>query len=138
MKFNLAIPAEVERARKYFDNLIDKKFIAEVKRVSPKRSLNQNSYLHLLLNAFGLHFGYTLDEAKTVYKRDINPEIFVYEKAGSKFLRSSADLTKEEMTKSIDRLREYSAEQGYPLPTATDQGWLRELENAVEQNRYYL
>lgn len=138
MKFNLAIEAETERAQSYLDMLKEKKALAEIVKVSPKRSLNQNSYLHLLLSAFGAHFGWTLQEAKTYYKREINPDIYVYEKQYIKFLKSSADLSKEDMTRSIDRLRQHSAEQGYPLPTADNEEALRSLENAIEQARYFL
>lgn len=138
MKYNLAIKAEKSKAFGYFMTLANKKSLVEVKKLSPKRSLNQNNYLHLLLAAFGQHFGYTLEEAKTVYKRDVNPDVYVYDKNGSKFLRSSADLTKEEMAKTVDRFMEYSKEHGYALPLATDQEWLRQISNEVEGARYYL
>ena len=138
MKYRLSSPEEVARAKEYLELLIQKEAVAEIKKVSPRRSLSQNSYLHLLLNAFGVHFGYTLAESKTIYKRDVNPDIYVYERHGHKFLRSSADLTKEEMMKSIDRFREFSAEQGYPLPLATDENWIRSLENAIETQQQYL
>lgn len=137
MKYNFAIPAEVTRAREYLHQLIENKSLAEVKKVSPKRSLNQNSYLHLLLQGFGSHFGYSLPEAKLIYK-EINGNIYSYKKKDRVFYRSSADLTKEEMTNSIERFREESAKAGYPLPSATDQGWLRELENTIELNEKYL
>lgn len=137
MKFNLKLPAEAGRATDYLNTLIKNGSLAEVKKISPKRSLNQNSYLHLLLSAFGAHFGYTLEEAKLIYK-EINPKVYAYEKKGRTFYRSSADLTKDEMTASIERFRDKSAEAGYPLPTATDQGWLRELENSIEAQEKYL
>jgi hypothetical protein len=137
MKFNLKNAGEVERARAYLELLIEKQSLAEVIKVSPRRSLNQNSYLHLLLNAFGLHFGYTSEEAKLIYK-ELNKNVYAYDKRGRTFYRSSADLTKEEMAQTIDRFRDASAAQGYPLPLATDQGWLREIENAIEQAKYYL
>lgn len=138
MKFNLSIPLEAQKAEGYFKTLCEKKNIVELKRVSPKRSLNQNSYLHLLIGAFAQHFGYRLEEAKTIYKRDANPDLYVYEKNGAKFLRSSADLSTEEMAKSIDRFMQYSAEAGYALPLATDQEWLRAVENEIERSKYYL
>ena len=138
MKYNLADRTELDAAFQYLTDLAAKDIIAEIKKVSPARSLNQNNYLHLLLGAFGQHFGYTIDEAKTIYKRDVNPDIYVYEKGGAKFLRSSADLDVAEMTKSIDSFRAYSKEQGCPLPAATDQGWLREIENEIERSKYYL
>ena len=137
MKYSLANSHEVERARQFLDQLIDKKVVVEIKRIMPRRSLAQNSYLHLLISAFGLHFGYTNEEAKFIYK-EINKDVYVYTKKGRKFYRSSADLTKEEMTKTIDRFRLKSAENGYELPLASDVEWLRELDNLIEQSRYYL
>jgi hypothetical protein len=141
VKYNTTHPGEAAKAKVYLDQLIQKKAVVEVVKISPRRSLNQNSYLHLLLNAFGVHFGYNLEEAKLVYKQ-LNKDIYFYSKEvrGKKweFMRSSADLTKEEMTKSIDTLREWSAKADYPLPTATDKGWLMEIENAIEQAKHYL
>jgi hypothetical protein len=142
MKYNLAIPVEVNRAKEYLATLIEKKALAEVTKISPRRTLNQNSYLHLIIGAFGAHFGYTTEEAKQIYK-ELNKTLYEYQKKGvigtvKTFYRSSADLSKEEMAKSIDCFREKSDEAGYPLPLATDQGWLREIENAIEQSKYYL
>lgn len=141
MKYNLAGTQEQAQAYAYLAQLAEKKSIVEIKKVSPKRSLNQNSYLHLLLGGFGQHFGYTLEEAKAIYK-ELNSEIYKYtrEVRGKThtFYRSSADLTKEEMTKSIDVLREWSDKAGYPLPTATDQEWLRQIENEIEKSSYYM
>lgn len=137
MKYNLSVPADSKKARDYLAELIQKQALAEVKKISPKRSLPQNNYLHLLIGAFGYHFGYTMEEAKMIYK-EISRDIYAYEKKGRTFWRSSADLTKEEMAKTIDRFREASDAHGYPLPLATDQGWLREIENAIEQASYYL
>lgn len=137
MKFNLVMPGENIKAFNFLSELSEKQSVVEVKKVSPRRSLNQNSYLHLLIGAFGAHFGYTLEEAKIIYK-EISKDIYQYEKKGRTFLRSSADLTKEEMAKSIDRFMQKSAEQGYPLPLAENTEWLMSLENAMEQAKYYL
>lgn len=137
LKYNMAIVAEAERAFQYLTDLSGNEAIVEIKKVSPKRSLRQNSYLHLLLQAFGSHFGYTLAESKLIYK-ELNANIYSYKKKHRTFYRSSADLTKDEMMNSIERFREKSAEQGYPLPTATDQEWLRSLENTIQQTEKYL
>jgi hypothetical protein len=137
MKYNLAEKDEAIRAFDYLSELVAKESLAEVKKISPKRTINQNSYLHLLISAFGLHFGYTIEEAKIIYK-EINKGIYQYEKKGRVFLKSSADLNKEEMAKTIDLFRSKSAENGYPLPPATNKEWLRSMQNAVEQSSYYL
>jgi hypothetical protein len=116
---------------------VSKKSLAELKRIVRKRSLSQNSYLHLILSYFGSQFGYTLDEAKILYKQ-LNPSVYVYRKGRHTFLRSSADLDTAEMTKTIDKFRDQSKEMGFPLPAPTDQEWLRQIENEVERAGYYL
>ena len=137
MIYNLAIPAEAEKAFTYLTELVGKDAVAEISKVSPKRSKSQNSYLHLIIGAFAQHFGYTLAEAKLIYK-EVNKDLYAYEKKGRTFWRSSADLAKDEMAKSIDRFREKSDEAGYPLPLATDEAWLMQIQNAIEQSKYYL
>lgn len=141
MKYDLNNPVEAGQAFAYLAQISAEKKKVEIKVIKPRRSLNQNSYLHLLLGAFGSHFGYTLEEAKTIYK-DLNSKIYYYDKEVRgkvhHFSRSSADLDVDEMTKSIDVLREWSDKAGYPLPTATDQEWLRQIENEIERHERYL
>lgn len=137
MKFNLAMPGENIKAFNFLSELSEKRSVVEVKKVSPRRSLNQNSYLHLLIGAFGAHFGYTLEEAKIIYK-EISEDIYQYQKKGRTFMRSSADLTKEEMAKSINAFMQKSDEAGYPLPLAENTEWLMQIQNAMEQAKYYL
>jgi len=141
MKFNLATPLQIGEANALLARLTVDQKIVEIKEVKPRRSLNQNAYLHLLLGAFGSHFGYTLEEAKIIYK-DLNKGIYEYEKEirdkTLTFTKSSAELTKDEMTQTIDVLRQWSDKAGYPLPTATDQAWLRQIENEIEQTERYL
>jgi hypothetical protein len=141
MKYNLASLEEVRKAYEYLKQLSDKQAVVEVKKVSPTRSLSQNNYLHLLLTAFGLHFGYTQEEAKLIYK-DLNKDIYYYKKTvrdvERTFIRSSADITKEEMGQSLEVLHYWSATAGYPLPAATDQEWLRQIENEIERSKHKL
>jgi hypothetical protein len=134
VKYSLAVPAERKDARDYFVKLMEseKKPVIEIVKVSPKRSLNQNSYLHLLLGYFGLHFGYTIEETKQVYKQ-VSRDIYTYKKNDTIFIRSSADLTTEEMAKTIDAFMKVSAENGCELPPATDEAWLRSVSNQIER-----
>lgn len=143
MKYNLAITTEQAEAYAYLAQIAEKKQIVEIKKFSPKRSINQNSYLHVLLGAFGAHFGWTMEEAKGVYKRlPGNKEVYIehFDDRGVQFEyeRSSAALTKEEMTKTIDTLRTWSKKMGYPLPSADEKEWLMRLENEVEKASFYL
>lgn len=137
MKYDLSKPEQAKEAQEYLDKALSKSRRVEIKLIAPRRSLAQNAYLHLLLGAFGSHFGYTIEEAKTIYK-EISKDIYFYGKKGRTFMRSSADLTKEELAVTVDRFMKKSAEAGYELPLATDQEWLMQLDNQIEKTRSYL
>lgn len=137
MKYNLADPKDVVAARSRITYLVKKQAIIEVKEQRRGRSLAQNSYLHLLLGLFALETGYKLEEAKVIYKRH-NKDIYVYRRGKEAFLKSSADLSVEDMTLSIDRFRHFAAEQGIDLPAAMTPEEMMSLENLMEKNRRYL
>jgi hypothetical protein len=137
MKYDLSHEHEANSAKMRLAYLTARKKLIEVREVKPSRSLQQNAYLHLIIGAFGNHFGYTLTEAKQIYK-ELNAGIYRYKKKDRVFWRSSADLDKEEMAASIDKFMQKSAESGYPLPAATDHGWLMEIENEIERSKYHL
>lgn len=101
--------------------------VVELKKKSTQRSLSQNAYLHLLLGYFAAQYGCSMDEAKVdFYKRTCNRDLYERRRANRQgvevaYLRSSADLTKEELALSIDRFRNWSAaEAGIYLPSADD------------------
>lgn len=115
--------------------LIDKTF----------RSLRQNAYLHCLLGILALDQGLTIDYVKEYYyKRLVNPDIFIVIKEDRiigkvETLRSSKDLTKEEMSKSIDKLRNWaSSELGCYLPSADEESLLQQAEMEIQRYRSYL
>jgi hypothetical protein len=111
-----------------------------------QRTLSQNAYLHVLLAYLALRTGNTLDYVKrNYYKIHCNPELFIVEKDDGilhrkvKMLRSSADLTKEQMSLSIERLRNWSLlEAEIYLPTAEEGNYLREMEMQIEQAKEWL
>lgn len=138
MKYNTAIEGEAEKAWDYLSRLSAKKHLVEVKKISPLRTLNQNSYIHLLIGLFALEQGWTLEEAKIIYKRYANPSIYIYMKNDEPFLKSSKDLSVDEMTKSIDNFRKFAAELGVDLPAAMTQEEMISLQNRLEQNQHYL
>jgi len=135
VKFNLAIKDDATNAHIQLAKLMIKKPIIEIREVKKRRSLSQNAFLHLLLGAFGMHFGYTLEEAKLVYKQ-VNESTYYYEKKGRQFIRSSADLNTAEMTKTIDKFRQKSADAGFPLPSAEDREWLDRIDIEISRNSY--
>lgn len=138
MRYNLANLLELAQADEYLKKLIKQNAIVEIKKVNPRRSLQQNKYLYLLLGIAGMEWGFSIDELKILWKRKISPSIFVYEKNKNKFLRSTADLTTKELTDAIEQLRKFSAEQGLYLPEPHEEERLRYYANEVEKQSNYL
>lgn len=136
MKYNLADPKELVAARSRITHLARKGKKVEI-TLKEERSLNQNSYLHLLLGDFAMQTGYNLEEAKMIYKK-INSDIYIYKKNNITFIRSSADIGKEKMAQTIDKFIEYAAMQGVNLPPAENAEWRSLVEKQMQQNRRYL
>jgi hypothetical protein len=136
MKFNINdIDKAVEYIQSSFDN--EKTEFVEVKRLNRRRSINQNRYLHSLFGLFGVEYGYTIEEAKTLIKR--NCPFMVYEKNGTRFLRNTRDLDSKQMTDFIDWFRNYSSMQGLYLPTSKEYLINRNhLEYLLEKNNEFL
>lgn len=109
------------------------------------RTLRQNSYLHCILGILALDQGLTIDYVKRYYyKRLVNPDIFIIIKDDKiigkvEILRSSRELTKEEMSKSIEKLRNWaSSELGCYLPSADEESLLQQAEIEIQKYRSYL
>ena len=109
MRYHLSDDKQAEAAFTYLDKLTGKHALVEVKEIRPGRTLPQNSFFYLLTSYFGLQVGFTPDESKTYIKRHM-ADVFAYEKNGEKFLRSTADLNKDEMSKVIDRMYRLAAD----------------------------
>lgn len=132
-----------EQAKTRFEYLLSKDKTIELTEKRKTRSVSQNAYLHLILSAFGLEFGYTLDEVKQyIFKDHVNSDIFYNgEKHGLivvKEWRSTASLNTKEMTIAIDKFLDYSAKNGYRLPEPDDLVWINEIKNNIENNKQYL
>lgn len=109
------------------------------------RTLRQNAYCHVLLGIIALDQGLTIDYVKEhYYKRLVNPDIFVVVKEDRilgkvEVLRSSKELTKEEMSRSIEKLRNWaSSELGCYLPSADEESLLQQAEIEIQRYRSYL
>lgn len=89
------------------------------------RTLNQNSYLHVLLRILAAETGVTERYAKDTYFKILsNPDIFVRTMTDPithesvTYTRSTSELTVEEMNRAINTFRHWSEENGYYLPEA--------------------
>ena len=89
--------------------------------------------------------GETLDYVKRVYyKMTANYSLFVLVKDDKLLgeqvtvLRSSADLTKEEMNASITQFKIWAAKEGIYLPEPEDADRLKEIEYQIAKYEKYL
>ncbi len=125
------------------DNLIEKGAVVEMTEKA-FRSPNQNRYLHLLIGVVAIETGNTLEDTKTYYfKKVVNPDLFqvyVKDNMGNTIdrLRSTAELTKEEMSMAIDRFKRWGAENGIYMPNPEDIHLLKEIEVEMGRMKSYL
>lgn len=139
MWYNLKNPLEID---KFMDRVTELRNKGAVVELTEKRarSLQANKYLHLMLSKFALEYGYTLDEVKThFYKVTVNPDIYIRERVDKfsgeiyKYVRSSAELTSDEMSKSIEAFREFWLEEGgYRFPPSDEYIALLHIQHDVE------
>ena len=119
--------------------------IVELTEKKPRRSLPQNKYLHVILAYFGTQTGNTLEWVKQqYYKKLVNPDLFIREKKDKylgriKVLRSSADLDTAEMTESIERFRNWAAQEAdVYIPSADESILIQQMEVEVSRNKVFL
>lgn len=142
MLYNLKNSIEEKAARVKLDFLASKGETVEITRKSPKRSLQINKYLHVLLGIVALDYHDTIEYVKLeIYKKLYNKDIFetVKEnKTGSRTAwKSSSELTTAEMALSIERLRNgYARDNGLYLPDANED--LTCYENEIEKAKRWL
>ena len=123
--------------------LLDKCAVVELTEKTG-RSLGQNRYLHLIIGAVAIETGVTLEYCKAeYYKKLANRAIFLTFRddkfAGRvEVLRSSRDLTTEEMSESIDRFKRWAAEQGIYIPEPEDVERLKDIELEMGRMKAYL
>lgn len=144
MIYNPQNRIEVNRALEKIKYFISEGKTFELKAKRERRSISQNSYLHLLFSWFAIETGYTTDEVKQdIFKKIVNPNTFYEGEFGNLIKierwRSTASLDTEEMTLCINRFRDYaSKEAGIYLPEPTDLVMIRQLEIEVTNNQQYL
>ena len=119
--------------------------IVELTEKNPRRSLPQNKYLHVILAYFGTQTGNTLEWVKQqYYKKLVNPDLFIREKEDKylgkmKVLRSSADLDTSEFSLSIEKFRNWAAQEaGIYIPSADEAILIQQMEIEIERNKEFL
>jgi len=145
MRYDGSNELHAAQARARLEKLIRDRKVFDLTEKKPQRSLNQNAYLHVLISYFACQTGNTAEWVKReYYKKLVNPSLFIREREDRflgkvKYLRSSADLTTEEMTLSIDRFRNWSASvAGIYLPAANEQQMLIYAQQEIERNNEFI
>ena len=142
MKFDASNDFDKQRARARLELLIkgEKRFdIIEKRR---KRSISQNSYLHLILTWFAIEYGETMDYVKVYFFKNIcNKDLFLTEyvnkKTGEirKAWKSTADCTDKELSNAVENFRNYSVkEAGIYLPEPNDLASINNLELEISKH----
>ena len=116
MFYDLSKIYDMNRAKKKLDALIASNKVVELTEKKKKRTISQNSYMHVLFSIYGMETGYTAAEAKTVLKRECS-NLMVYETNGEKFLKGTSELSKDECQRFIDWVINFAAMQGVHLPS---------------------
>lgn len=145
MIYNLSSPLDKANFLLRAKKLAESGVIVELTEKKPRRSLPQNKYLHVILAYFGTQTGNTLEWVKQqYYKKLVNPDLFIREKEDKylgriKVLRSSADLDTAEMSLSINRFRNWSAQEaGVYIPAADEAILIQQMEIEIERSKEFL
>lgn len=136
---------DIERAKKRLDSLIERRAVVDITDKS-RFTVSQNSYLHVCIGIVALETGVTLEYAKQKYfKRIANREMFYIGKFTDPVTgeecgkwRSTASLTKEEMTLALDRWRDWAARQGWYIPTPEEHAAILQAKIEMEKNKRWL
>ena len=144
MIYDLNKPLDRDRFAVRVQHLMDRSAMVDLTEKA-YRTGNQNRYLHALIGAVALEVGETMEYVKRMYyKTTANYALYVMTKDDKLLgeqvtvLRSSADLTKEEMNASITRFKVWAAKEGIYLPEPEDADRLKEIEYQIAKNEKYL
>lgn len=145
MIYNLSSPLDKANFLLRAKKLAESGVIVDLTEKKPRRSLPQNKYLHVILAYFGAQTGNTLEWVKQqYYKKLVNPDLFIREKEDKylgriKVLRSSADLDTAEMSLSIERFRNWAAQEaGIYIPSADETILIQQMEIEIERSKEFL
>lgn len=136
MKYDLSEMLDAVKAQTRMNKLIEDKKPIELIEIRPKRSIKANSYLHVCISLFAIEYGYTLNEAKTLLKREGG---LIYEKEGQKFLKQTSKMDSKELSEFTEWIRNYASNQGLYIPSSEE--YLANqinIDKTISQHKQYL
>lgn len=145
MLFDLSNPYDCERAKTRLQSLIDKHSPSVELTERKQRSDPQNRYLHVCIGIVAMETGNTMDYVKRCYfKAHCNADLFVTGRYDTRLqqnvrtLKSSRDLSTEDMTTAIERFRNWAATEGWYIPTPEEEYMIRQAEIEINRRKEYL
>ena len=138
MKYELNNETDRNRFFSRLDELLSRKCTVELKEVKKSRTLSQNAYLHVCITLFAIEFGYHMEDAKHLLKRNCT---FMHTYDDNDILRTkrTRDLDTKQMTDFIDYIRTYAGMQGCYIPTPEEYIENRiHIDNEINRNKEYL
>lgn len=126
-------------------SLIDKHSPSVELTERKQRSDPQNRYLHVCIGIVAMETGNTMDYVKRYYfKAHCNADLFVTGRYDTNLRRvvmsvkSSRDLSTEDMTTAIERFRNWAATEGWYIPTPEEEYMIRQAEIEINRRKEYL
>ena len=109
----------------------------------PSADNQQNKYYHFVLSYYASQIGFTRTDAEREFKEDVNPVIFVRDidvnGKTHKVIRSSSDISKEEMTSAINNFISYAQiYAGINIPYEHEKNAIFECSQEIDKVKSYI
>ena len=139
MTYNLNDQKQYMQALDFIEIAKQNKWHVTLEKKRESRTIQQNKYYWLILRYFGLQYGCTKTEAEYYFKQICNPDIFCRKKKDKEdriiyIVRSTSQLTKQEMISAINNFSVWCSQRQIELPRPEDKEMLRYAEQQVERN----
>lgn len=137
--YNLNDPRQYIQALDFIEYAKQNNVLVTLEKKKEVRTTQQNKYYWLVLKYFALQYGCTKIEAECHFKQLVNPDIFIRrykDKRGApmKIIRSTTDLSKQEMISALNNFIVYCDQNRIHIPRPEDQEGIRYAELEIEKN----
>ena len=139
MIYDLNDPRQYMDALDFIEHAKQNNIQISLENKKQQSTTQQNKYYWLILRYFGLQYGCTKTEAEYYFKQICNPDIFCRKKKDKEdriiyIVRSTSQLTKQEMISAINNFSVWCSQRQIELPRPEDKEMLRYAEQQVERN----
>jgi len=144
--YNLSLHYDIKKAVARIKYLARHKKAVEIKEIKPTITKKLRGYLHVILTAYALEYGETIEYVKQrIFKRQLSSDIFIYQRVNPKdnstrkVLKSSEEIPTDKLVIAIERFKDYSAkEMGFVLPDPDEKTYVLEILKAERENKRWL